>query len=87
MEIATAALLFSLCAVAVAWIIGVLAGLSREDGFTLMLEFSVRNLAITAAIGITVLGRVEFLLFAAIFLVVQLILAVLMTVIYRRFWA
>ena len=83
-EIATAALLFSLCAVAVAWIIGVLAGLSREDGFTLMLEFSVRNLAITAAIGITVLGRVEFLLFAAIFLVVQLILAILMTLVYRH---
>jgi hypothetical protein len=34
-----------------------------------------------------VLGRVEFLLFAAIFLVVQLVLAVLMTLVYRRFWA
>jgi hypothetical protein len=52
-----------------------------------MLEFSIRNLAITAAIGITVLGSVEFLLFAAIFLVVQLVLAVLMTLVYRRFLA
>jgi BASS family bile acid:Na+ symporter len=86
MEVATAALLFSLCAIAVAWSIGVLAGLEREDRFTLMLEFSIRNLAITAAIGITVLGSVEFLLFAAIFLVVQLVLAVVMTLVYRRFW-
>jgi BASS family bile acid:Na+ symporter len=86
-EVATAALLFSLCAVAVAWIIGVLADLKSEDRFTLMLELSIRNLAITAAIGITVLGSVEFLLFAAIFLIVQLILAVLMTLVYRRFWA
>ena len=87
MEVTWAALLFSLCAVTLAWAIGLLAGLSGEDRFTLMLEFSVRNLAITAAIGITVLGRVEFLLFAAIFLVVQLLLAVLMTLIYRRFVA
>jgi BASS family bile acid:Na+ symporter len=84
-EVAIAALLFTLCAVAVAWTIGMLSGLASEDRFTLVLEFSVRNLAITAAIGVTVLGRVEFLLFAAIFLLVQLILAVLMTLIYRRF--
>jgi len=84
MEITGAALLFSLCAVTVAWTIGLLAGLTREDCFTLMLEFSVRNLAITAAIGLTVLGRVEFLMFCAIFLTVQLVLAILMTFIYRR---
>jgi len=87
LEVSRAALLFSLCAVSLAWGISLLAGLSREDCFTLILEFSVRNLAITAAIGITVLGRVEFLLFAAIFLVVQLILAILMTLTYRRFFA
>jgi BASS family bile acid:Na+ symporter len=87
MEVAGAALLFSLCAVTVAWTIGLLAGLTGEDRFTLMLEFSVRNLAITAVIGITVLGRVEILLFAAIFLLVQLLLAVLMTLIYRGFIA
>ena len=85
-EVASAALLFSLCAIALAWIIGALAGLKHEDCFTLMLEFTVRNLAITAAIGITVLGNVEFLLFAAIFLVVQLLLAVMLTLIYRRLW-
>ena len=87
MEVTGAALLFSLCAVTLAWTIGLLAGLKREDCFTLMLEFSVRNLAITAVIGITVLGRVEILLFAAIFLLVQLLLAVLMTLIYRGFIA
>jgi BASS family bile acid:Na+ symporter len=85
-EVATAALLFTLCAVALAWTIGTLVGLTGEDRFTLVLEFSVRNLAITAAIGVTVLGRVEFLLFAAIFLLVQLVLAALMTLVYRRLW-
>jgi BASS family bile acid:Na+ symporter len=86
-DVAVAALLFTLCAVVVALTIGSLAGLAREDRFTLVLEFSVRNLAITAAIGVTVLGSAEFLFFAAIFLLVQLVLAVLMTLVYRRFLA
>jgi BASS family bile acid:Na+ symporter len=86
MAITWAALLFSLCAVTLAWTIGWLAGLTGEDRFTLVLEFSTRNLAINAAIGVTVLGRIELLLFSAIFLVVQLVLAVLMTLTYRRFF-
>ena len=51
---------------------GRLAALNREDCFTLISEFAARNLAMAAVIGIMVLGRVEFVLFATLFFLVQL---------------
>lgn len=70
-EIALLALLFSAGAMAIGWTIGWVAGLSVDDRFTLLLEFTARNLAITALIGITVLGRADFVLFATLFFLTQ----------------
>jgi BASS family bile acid:Na+ symporter len=66
-----AAALFTLIAVAAGWGVGRLAALNRDDRVTLVLEFAARNLAIVAVVGIMVLGRVEFVLFGALFFLVQ----------------
>jgi BASS family bile acid:Na+ symporter len=66
-----AAALFSPIAIAAGWAVGRLAGLNRPDRLTLVLEFAARNLAIAAVVGIMVLGRVELVLFATLFFLVQ----------------
>jgi BASS family bile acid:Na+ symporter len=74
----TAALVFSLTAMLTGWVLGWLVGLDRRDRFTLLLEFGVRNLALVALIGITVFGRVEMVLFATLFLVVEMPIALVL---------
>jgi predicted Na+-dependent transporter len=66
-----AAVLYSLIAMVTGWGVGRLAAMNREDRVTLVVEFAARNLAITAVVGIMVLGRVEFVLFGALFFLVQ----------------
>jgi BASS family bile acid:Na+ symporter len=70
-DIAVAALLFSAGAMVTGWTLGWLAGLSAGERFTLLLEFTARNLAITALVGITVLDRADFVLFATLFFLAQ----------------
>jgi BASS family bile acid:Na+ symporter len=79
-----AAALFALLDMAAGWGVGVLAGLNVEDRFTFLLEFTARNLAIAAVIGIMVLGRVEFLLFATLFFLAQVPIVLLVVVSYAR---
>jgi BASS family bile acid:Na+ symporter len=79
-----AAALFALLDMAAGWGVGVLAGLNVEDRFTFLLEFTARNLAIAAVIGIMVLGRVEFLLFATLFFLAQMPIVLLVVVSYAR---
>jgi len=79
-----AAALFALLDMAAGWGVGVLAGLNVEDRFTFLLEFTARNLAIAAVIGIMVLGRVEYLLFATLFFLTQVPIVLLVVVIYAR---
>jgi len=80
----TAALVFSVTAMLTGWGLGWLIGLNRQDRFTLLLEFGVRNLALVALIGITVLGRVEFVLFATLFLVVEMPIVLLLAGLHGR---
>lgn len=70
-DIAIAALLFSAAAMAAGWTLGWMTGLSTSNRFTLLLEFTARNLAVTALVGITVLGRADFVLFATLFFLTQ----------------
>lgn len=70
-DIAIAALLFSVAAMAAGWTLGWMTGLSTRDCFTLLLEFTARNLAVTALVGMTVLGRADFVLFATLFFLTQ----------------
>lgn len=80
----TAALAFSVTAMLTGWGLGWLIGLNRNDRFTLLLEFGVRNLALVALIGITVFGRVEFVLFATLFLVVEMPIVLLLAGLHGR---
>lgn len=51
---------------------------------SLGLEFSVRNLAIMALVAVSTFGRVEYLLFGAVFVVVQFPIAILAARLLRR---
>lgn len=66
------AVLYTGGAMAAGWGLGRVLGLSSADRFTLLLELSARNLAVTALVGVTVLDRPDFVLFPALFLLIQL---------------
>ncbi len=82
-DLVTAAILYSVLAMATGWLIGKAVRLPDTDCFTLLLEFTARNLGITAVIGVVVLGRSDFILFATIFFLVQTPLMVAMVGIRR----
>jgi len=65
-----AALLFTLLAMAAGWAVGWLAGLEPRDRFTLLCEFAVRNPAIATLVAVTLLGRTDFVAFAAVLFLV-----------------
>lgn len=63
--------LFVLLSMGTGWGIGGLLKAGRRDRFTLAVEFSTRNVAIATAIAVTLLGRVEFAVFATIYLLTE----------------
>ena len=65
------ATLFYLLAMAAGWATGKVAGLTGADAFVLILEFPARNLGITAVVGVMVLGRADFVLFATVLFLLQ----------------
>lgn len=81
-----AALAFTLLAMAAGWAVGWISGLEPRDRFTLLCEFAVRNLAIAVLVAVTVLGRTDFVAFAAVMLLVQIPLLLLAVALYR-YWA
>lgn len=82
----TAPLAAALVVVAMACgaLVGILVGASRSDRFTLAVEFGTRNVGIASAIAITVLGRVEFAVFAAIYFVTEVPIVLAATLAFRR---
>jgi predicted Na+-dependent transporter len=48
----------------VGWLAGAASRASSSDRFTLATEFATRNMAVAAAIALTLAGRIEFALFA-----------------------
>ena len=70
-QVIVAAVLFSLGAMLLGWLVGRLAKLAPVDCFTLVLEFVARNLAVAALVGITLLGRTDFAVFATLFFLTQ----------------
>jgi BASS family bile acid:Na+ symporter len=65
-------------------VIGVLARLSARDRFTLLIEFSTRNLALVAIMGALVLGQVKLVLFATLFFLVELPLVLVLIALHAR---
>lgn len=84
-QVVTSALLFSGLVMSVGWGTGVLAKMTYTDRFTCLIEFGVRNLAITTIIGIMVFEQSSFALFAAVFFITQLVLVLILIKMFH-FW-
>jgi bile acid:Na+ symporter, BASS family len=67
--LATAFVVISLAA---GWVVGGIIRSSAPDRFTLAAEFGTRNVAIASAIAVTLLGRVEFAVFATIYFLTEM---------------
>ncbi|MCJ8304954.1 bile acid:sodium symporter [Shewanella sp.] len=63
---------FSLGSLLLAWCIGARLKLQTQDRVAIMFEYPVRNLALTALIASSIFKNSDYLLFAAVFFVVQL---------------
>lgn len=77
------AVLFTLASIAVAYLFCSLLSLNKADSGALVIEFPVRNLALVAMIATSVFNNSEYLLFAAIFFVVQTPIMGLTVLFYR----
>ena len=66
------------------WLMGAATGASPPDRFTLATEFATRNMAVAAAIALTLAGRVEFALFATAYFLTEIPLMLGAIVVYRR---
>jgi BASS family bile acid:Na+ symporter len=80
-DIAAAAALLTVLAFGAAWATGWASGAGTMDRFTVGMVFVVRNVGIATAIAVTILGRVEFAVFATAYFLTQvpiLLTAVLM---------
>jgi ACR3 family arsenite efflux pump ArsB len=56
---------------ATGYAVGVLSGGEARDSFTLLIEFAVRNVGIATAIAVTILGHVEFAVFATAYFLIE----------------
>lgn len=74
------AVLFSLLSLVLAYCLCRLLRLKQVDEAAVIIEFPVRNLALTAMIAVSIFNNSQYLLFAAVFFVVQtpIMLAVIM---------
>jgi bile acid:Na+ symporter, BASS family len=66
------------------WLIGAGIRASLPDRFTLATEFATRNIAVAAAIALTLAGRVEFAFFGAAYFLTEIPLMLCAMVVYRR---
>jgi len=70
-ELAASASIYTLLTMAAGWGVGAALKIKPADRFTLMVEFSVRNLGIVTVVGATLLGNTELVVFAAVFFLIQ----------------
>jgi ACR3 family arsenite efflux pump ArsB len=65
------AVAFIVCSTAAGWAVGAMVTTDPRDRFTLAAEFGTRNVAVATAIAVTLLGRVEFALFATTYFLTE----------------
>jgi bile acid:Na+ symporter, BASS family len=82
-DIAAAAALLTLLAFSAGWAIAWVAGAEATDRFAIGMTFVVRNVGIATAIAVTVLGRVEFAVFATAYFLVQAPLLLAAVLVFR----
>ena len=86
-ELALSASIYTLLTMAAGWGVGAGLKVKPADRFTLMVEFSVRNLAIVTVVGATLLGSTELVVFAAAFFLIQAPFMLAAVYLQRRFSA
>ncbi len=65
-----AAAAWTLCAMGIGWGTGRLLGLDAADRFTFLVEFSARNIAVSAIVAMSGLGRIDLTLFSGVYIFV-----------------
>jgi BASS family bile acid:Na+ symporter len=65
-----AAIAWTCAAMPIGWGVGALLGLERNDRFTLLIEFSARNIAVASIVAISGLGRIDLTLFSGVYAIV-----------------
>jgi BASS family bile acid:Na+ symporter len=74
---------FVVIAFAVGWLFASAARATRADRFALAAEFATRNVAVATAIAVTMLGRVEFAVFATTYFLTELPLMLAAVAVHR----
>ena len=81
------AALFTLASMGAGWCLSRVGGLPPADRFAVLIEFSIRNVALAAVIGGTSLGRIDLVIVAAVYFVVEIPMAFVAVWGYRRIHA
>jgi len=79
----TIALTFSVLTMLTGWFVGRTLSHAPADHFTVLIQFSTRNLAIATVVAATLLGRPEFAVVAVAFFIVQPAVALTMVGLFR----
>ena len=66
------------------WTFARILRLTASDGLTVSIAFAVRNVALASAIAITLLNRIEYAVFATVYLLTEVPLLLFVAAIYRR---
>jgi BASS family bile acid:Na+ symporter len=77
------ALAFVAASMLAGWVVGSAIGAARGDQFTLAAEFATRNVAIAAAIAVTLLNRLEFAIFATTYFLTEVPLMLAAIAVFR----
>jgi len=83
-ELTLIASIYTLLSMAAGWAVGVTFDIKPADRVTLMIEFSIRNLAIVAVVGASLLKNTELVVFAAAFFLIQVPFMLTAIFLYRR---
>jgi BASS family bile acid:Na+ symporter len=78
------AMTFALLSFMAGALVGLLVRADRPERLTLSLEFGTRNVAVAAAIAVTMLGRIDFAVFGATYFLAELPLMLLLVIALRR---
>ena len=79
-----AAAVWTVCAMGLGWGTARALGLAPEDRFTFLIEFSARNVAVSAIVALSGLGRLDLTIFSGVYTAAGYPLAMLATFIWTR---
>lgn len=82
-DISAAVVLLTIMAFGAGWVTGWSGGAKWTDRFTVGMIFVVRNVGIATAIAVTVLGRVEFAVFATAYFLAQTPIVLVFVLVFR----